>query len=133
MTNEELNQARIAEAMRRRQHTIITDRSVVEHLCDVFCENWTPPEPVDPDLEAARIYANSFLPTTPESWNERVLAFRAGCARGREGAKVLVEALDAIANEYPPEGDGHEQGPSHLWLWAQMRARSALASAKRGG
>jgi hypothetical protein len=39
---------------------------------------------------------------------------------------VMEEALRAIANEYPPDGDGPEQGPAHLWAWAQARAAAAI-------
>jgi hypothetical protein len=55
MTNEELalRAARLKEAFRRGEK----DHSEMSHLADLYETCWTPPEPVDPDLLAAREWA----------------------------------------------------------------------------
>jgi hypothetical protein len=47
----ELKTARIAEAWRLSDGTVA---DAMDHLGHLYETNWTPPEPVDPDLLAAR-------------------------------------------------------------------------------
>lgn len=138
MTDEALRAARIAEA--RRRHVLET-RPLVEHLADIYETNWTPPEPVDPDLLAAREW---YAAKTPDNFDWQTSAregrldkstaiqsYLAGCARGREGAKGLVEVLETVDRAMEIVG----AGAVILQITTADRARikSALASAKRGG
>ena len=87
MTPEALRGERIAEAARRYASD---KRSVLDHLCDLYETNWTPPEPVDSDLLAAREwYASVWKVNVTEvaDTNPLIRAYLAGCTRGREGAK----------------------------------------------
>lgn len=93
MTPEALRGERIAEATRRYA---ADKRSVLEHLMDICETNWTPPEPVNPDLKAAEKYAEAFAPKGTAHWWINRDAYLAGCTRGREGAKELEFALKQI-------------------------------------
>ena len=88
---------------------------------------WTPPEPeVDPDEKAARLYASQ-IPSSPEVYKLMIRAYLAGCTRGREGAKGLVEAAETLV------GILENAWPALVGLAPVERLRAALASAKRGG
>jgi hypothetical protein len=128
-----LDEARIAEAERRAGKDLLAigGKTFSRHLCDVFNENWTPPV-VDPDLLAAREYAATRWPFESRAYRAghqddgiTIPAYLAGCTRGREGAKGLVEAVEnahrALSVESLPA------------LSRISRALDALASAKRGG
>ena len=104
MTPEDLKSARIIEA--KRLFNWNDPRSVVEILADLYEANWTPPEPVDPDLFAAREWHGARWPGEKESVAAgkqdgcfTMEAYLAGCTRGREGAKGLAEALEAMVDE----------------------------------
>ena len=113
----------------------------MEHLADLYETNWTPPEPVsDDDLLAARAHAKAsgWAATAVDAGScdhtDGVVSFLAGCARGRKGAKGLVEALEE-AERFLEYFAGYRTGfvgpgtPST----ALEQVRAALASAKRGG
>lgn len=130
-----LDEARIAEAERRAGKDLLAigGKTFSRHLCDVFNENWTPPV-VDPDLLAARAWAETTDMGAPTLYDDgsydtepEIIGFLAGCTRGREETKGLVEALEWYAYRYnylAAAPDGHDY---------VKRARAALASAKRGG
>lgn len=134
MTPEALRGERIAEATRRYASD---KRSVLEHLMDIYETNWTPPEPeVDPDLLAAREWAKTTDMGSPALYDEgsydtepEIIGFLAGCTRGREGAKGLVEAVNKAV---PVLTDTAESLPTRL-LDTRDILLDALASAKRGG
>ena len=104
MKQEDLRAARLIEA-KRRWIEDETPRREVEHLADLYETNWTPP--ASDDVLAYRAWRK--LSATPneiasiESGDWDCLlsadAYLAGCARGREGAKGLVEALERIATD----------------------------------
>ena len=132
MTPEELRVARIAEAWRRSDRP---SADPLEHLADLYETNWTPPAE-DPDVMAAISYAKIAIDDDGGFINTIVKnAYLAGCTRGREGAKGLVEALEearelveswgAYASQYFQE--------KHDLAGDLIRLDAALASAKRGG
>jgi hypothetical protein len=130
MTPEELRAARIAEANRRSREYGSNPAGII---ADMWAENWTPPV-VDPDLLAARAWAETTDMGAPTLYDDgsydtepEIIGFLAGCTRGREETKGLVEALEWYAYRYnylAAAPDGHDY---------VKRARAALASAKRGG
>ena len=94
MTPEDLRAARIAEAWRRSDGSVA---DTLGHLADLYETNWTPPEPADPDLLAAREwYASVWKVNVTEvaDTNPLIRTYLAGCTRGRDGTKGLVEALE---------------------------------------
>ena len=116
MTNEELDEARAKEAERLwegfRDGGVSSPSIVAARLAR---ENWTPPEPVDPDVLAWREWMID-TPGTPEyreevlagKWDRSVsaLGFLAGARMAREQeqerAKGLVEFVNrraAFGNE----------------------------------
>ena len=86
LTPEEMDKARIAEALRR---SIITTpvKGPLAHLCDVFNEGWTPPPKVDPDLLAAREWCATSEPLAD------VVGFRNG---NYDKSAVIVGFLAGI-------------------------------------
>jgi len=82
MTNEELDRARVEEALR-----VGNGVNMALHAARLAREGWTPPEPVDPDLaEANRVYEamdwpDSLKGDTAECYIEFI---REGIKRGRE-------------------------------------------------
>ncbi len=130
--SEALRAARIAEAWRRSDGSVA---DTLDHLADLYETNWTPPV-VDPDLLAAREWMSANFNSAAIKKGAvdgdydnaaDIRAYLAGCTRGREGAKGLVEALEWYAYRYnylAAAPDGHDY---------VKRARAALASAKRGG
>ena len=131
MTPEALRAARIAEAWRRSDGSVA---DTLEHLADLYETNWTPPESVDPDLLALRVWLKDCGRYSHRSVdageldNEAVgRAYLAGCTRGREGAKGLVEAAETLV------GILENAWPNLVRLAPVERLRKALASAKRGG
>ena len=100
MKQEDLRAARLIEAKRRWIENE-TPRREVEHLADLYETNWTPPEPVSDDLLAAREWHGARWPGEKENAAAgkqdgcfSMEAYLAGCARGRKGAKGLVEERD---------------------------------------
>ena len=88
MTQQDLRSARLIEA-KRRWIEDETPRREVEHLADLYEVGWTPPEPVDPDLLAARVWCaerwgghDNYLPGKHDASPE-VRAFIAGIKHGR--------------------------------------------------
>jgi hypothetical protein len=97
------------EAVRRREAVPIEQRlPVQDYVIEVVRENWTPPEPVDPDVLAFREwYAGEWPLQTGESilagaWDHGIAAtgYLAGARmareRERERAKVLVEFVGGV-------------------------------------
>ena len=137
MTNEELDEARVKEGWR-----IVQDRppthvfffgEVGRVVARLAREGWTPPEPVSDDVLAARALLKTQLSEVLHGEVDagefdhvpEVAAYLAGCTRGREEAKGLVEALEGFVRV------AKEQGLNLGPLIADGEA--ALASAKRGG
>ena len=93
-TNDQI----VAEAVRRREAVPIEQRFPVEdYVIEVMRENWTPPEPVDPDRELAKTIARGMHSELDdfravEATAASVLAgIKAAREREQERAKVLVE------------------------------------------
>ena len=136
MTQQDLRAARIIEA-KRRWIEDETPRREVEHLADLYETCWTPPKPVDPDLLAAREWHGAKWLGEKESAAAgkqdgcfTMEAYLAGCARGRKGAKGLVEAVQWYAdNLNAPDGARSDKATADAW----RDVSAALASAKRGG
>ena len=140
MTPEELDEARVCEARR-----IVQDRhpahmpqvnEVAREAARLAREGWQPPEPVDPDLLAARewmasrVIAEPLKKTVVEGLYDHssdIRAYLAGCTRGREGAKGLEFALKQIVARIE---NPHLSPDASVVL---EQAYAALASAKRGG
>ena len=105
-TNEQI----IAEA-RRRAAKVGEYESYDHFIIEVVRENWTPPEPVDPDLLAFREWAAGQWPPAANYLYQRGLAdngreaqaYLAGARMGREQererAKVLVEFAKLMADK----------------------------------
>lgn len=129
MTNEELDEARAEEAWRIwNEENGVTDDGHAVIAARLAREGWTPPAPeVDLDLLAARVWFHTYW-AEPSSV-PAIDGYLAGCTRGREGAKGLVEALEEAAiyiRDHAPGGRGRR--------FALLKAASdALASAKRNG
>lgn len=137
MTPEELDAARVKEAIRQCDSPTSV-ANMAKTAARLAREGWTPPKPVNPDLLAARkwLKGEGCHPDNVDAGlADRVgciRAYLAGCTRGREGAKGLVEALEDMCalvkqNTYP-----QPDKPDTPWGRLQ-RALAALASAKRGG
>ena len=138
MTNEDLDAARGREAERIwGDLPAMTGQTLATIAARLTREGWTPPEPVDPDLLAARERMKTHLTWIDADQIDQgahdsagsARAYLAGCTRGREGATDLVEAAEALIVRW--------DGP--LWKDAPHTAyyidglRKAIASAKRGG
>lgn len=92
-TNEQI----IAEAERRSVDSVIT---LPNHIIEVMRENWTPPEPVDPDVLAMRKLLAAAAPEHADAYLRGdfdgrmagvVEVYKAGREQERDRAKVLVE------------------------------------------
>jgi hypothetical protein len=91
MKQEDLRSARLIEAKRRWIENE-TPRREVEHLADLYETNWPHPKPeVDADLLAFNAWAGTVSVHRLDR-EVSLLAYLAGCTRGREEAKGLVEA-----------------------------------------
>ena len=95
-TNDQI----VAEAVRRREAVPIEQRFPVEdYVIEVMRENWTPPEPVDPDMLAFREWFAARAPSAGESilaggWDQCLTAkaYLAGARMAREqDAKMTAE------------------------------------------
>ena len=136
MKQEDLKAARLIEA-KRRWIEDKTPRREVKHLADLYETNWTPPEPVSDDLVAARAWHGARWPGEKEGAASgkqdgcfSMEAYLAGCTRGREGAKGLVEAVQWFAdNLNAPHNARSYTATADAW----RAVSAALASAKRGG
>jgi hypothetical protein len=132
MTPEELDEARAEEALQVYLRGDTSGQTSIPLIAARLArEGWQPPK-VDPDLLAAREYAATRWPFESRAYRAghqddgiTIPAYLAGCTRGREGAKGLVEAVEnahrALSVESLPA------------LSRISRALDALASAKRGG
>lgn len=131
-TNEQI----IAEAHRRfveeqRNHDGLTTEgsSFSDHIIEVMRENWTPPEPVDPDLLAFREWAahRARVIGGETDWasayrqgrfdhTDYAQAYLAGARmaaeRERERARLLVEYIEA--DERRLDGVAHRQARDSL-------------------
>ena len=145
MTPEELRGARIAEAIRLRAVEEVDNYGLLDILANLYETNWTPPEPVDLDLLAAREWVrcewkspihNRHIDSGAHDTHQSVRAYLAGCTRGREGAKGLVEALQSAVSwieGLPMKGASHQLMDHILDGYRDALRKAALASAKRGG
>ena len=137
MTPEQLDEARAKEADRQTSHWR-AGRSP-EKAFDVYrrlvVTNWTPPETVDPDLLAVRAWAETTDMGAPTLYDDgsydtepEIIGFLAGCTRGREETKGLVEALEHLRIAI-------REAPMATFIARHMTQviDDALASAKRGG
>ena len=137
MNPEALRAARIIEA-KRRWIEDETPRREVEHLADLYETNWTPPEPDPDDVLAMRAWLKDntahigpYVDGGSADGVSQARAYLAGCTRGREGAKGLVEALELIL----PLAKGYSGLSTSARVCGEWidAAEAALASAKRGG
>ena len=100
----------IAEATRRAVAQGYGAQPVEHFIVDVVCENWTPPEPVDPDVLAFREWETISgcddrhrKSVLAGNWDHsiRAKAYLAGARMAREQeqerAKVLVDFAEDIA------------------------------------
>ena len=142
MTPEELDEATVKEAKRLTDAAGLCDwPSVAQTAARLAREGWTPPETVDPDLLAARAWAETTDMGAPTLYDDgsydtepEIIGFLAGCTRGREGAKGLVEALEALDRRFlelwPHGPDGHpatlDEADAAIW----RKTLTALAAAK---
>ena len=102
----------IAEANRRRAEHGEGAPPVEHFIVDVVCENWTPPDPVDPDLLAWREWFAQRAGSAHKSgilaghWDSTsdADAYLAGARMAREQererAKVLVECVERYAGPH---------------------------------
>ena len=87
MTNEELDRARVDEAIRTGNGIVGSVALIAARLAR---EGWTPPEPVDPDLAEAkhiRIYGPS----------DETAAILAAIKRGRELERAALQPKEDVA------------------------------------
>ena len=140
MNNEDLRAARIIEA-KRRWIEDETPRREVEHLADIYETNWTPPDPVSDDVLAMRAWLKDntahigpYVDGGSADGVSQARAYLAGCTRGREGAKGLVEAFERLTIHSRHLAEGVLSG-AVLTAFSRsiFAAEAALASAKRGG
>lgn len=90
-TNEQI----IREAKRRWEAAPIERRwSVKDYIIEVVRENWTPPEPVDPDLMAFREWCR-----IREGAGDPWMAFLAGARMAREQERERADMPIRIAEE----------------------------------
>jgi hypothetical protein len=122
-TNEEI----IAEAKRRWGKAPAIQMPIMEDfIIEVTREGWTPPPPVDPDVELAMTIARSKHSELAdvravEATAASVLAgIKAGREQEQERAKVLVEYASAMVSGFFLLSDYRE------------RASAALAAYKAG-
>ena len=110
----------IAEANRRHAEQGEGAPPVEHFIVDVVCENWTPPEPVDPDILAFREWAARNANWTT-GWQASAYqdgrldntnyaqAYLAGARTAREQererAKVLVSELENLADAEQADQD----------------------------
>ena len=140
MTNEELDAARGKEAEHIFWLSFPKTYRISTIAARLAREGWQPPEPVDPDLLAAREWCAEQWPTTASEYAKgrcdtypEMRAYLAGCTRGREGAKGLVEALENTSGLLDtPVGRRRHAGDS-FYDDVIASSRAALTSAKRGG
>ena len=98
MTNEELDEARGAEAYRVWGERPAEDSQTVAHVAARLArEGWTPPEPVSDDVLAMRAWLKDntahigpYVDGGSADGVSQARAYLAGCTRGREGAKGTV-------------------------------------------
>ena len=103
------------------------------HVINIMRENWTPPEPVDPDLLAFREWfadlwnayaevlpgrsAKSIILEGASDNTEQATAYLAGARMAREQERERAKVLEAYVKL-------DEHGPH---LWTRERARKVLA------
>jgi hypothetical protein len=105
----------VAEAKRRARERGWGAPPVEHYIIEVVRENWTPPKPVDPDVQAFRKWRAG---ATAGELREPVDAYLAGARMAREQANVLLETLDDI----------RQHGPNGV----SRQASTALAAYKAG-
>jgi hypothetical protein len=127
MTDEELDKARCDEAWRIYNDSIANKEylttSVIRIVARLARENWTPPEPVDPDVLAYREWELSKLGNA--AYRETVLAggwdrtpsaicfvagFRAAREQEEEAAVALVEGIGKMRRIARDTLAAYEQG-----------------------
>lgn len=105
MTPEELDEARAKEAYRQADGAdrYLTHFEAATIAARLARENWTPPEPVDPDLLAFREWLVEQWPDLQEEATSGetdsiipARAYLAGARMARERAKVLEEFAVAL-------------------------------------
>ena len=115
MTPEELDEARGKEAVRRLVDSgqVYCHEDIAALGARLARENWTPPEPVDPDLLAFREWESAQWPAYTCTEAAYLAGARMAREQERERAKVLVEYLE--------ENLGI---PAHEWLLAKYRGEA---------
>jgi len=103
MTPEQLDKARAEEAWRRSRHPIdgaINPRDAFNVYRELVVSNWTPPDPINPRVLAAREWLKDERPTAYDidtgGWDNGmdIKAFLAGFDAAVKLAKPLVEYLE---------------------------------------
>jgi hypothetical protein len=144
MTPEELDEARGIEAQRRWMTEEQTRSSSWAVAARLARENWTPPEPVDPDVLAYREWEVSQLTDHIDreevlagKWDRGVMAtaYLAGARiareREQERAKALVEPAEAIVNRAVRGTGSNDLRWPHI-LKAARRLEKGLNAYKAG-
>ena len=107
MTQEDLRSARIAEA-RRRAFAVNDDSTSAEHLADLYETNWTPPEPVDPDLLAFNEWAGAVSVHRLDR-EVSLLAYLAGIKHGRGPTDSNLQNLQSASDQPTPKEPNHAE------------------------
>jgi len=153
MTPEELGKGPVDETMRQRVHAIAQeayrrrseqthpghpiDAPTVMMAIEIALSDWTPPEPVDPDVLAFREwYAGEWPLQTGESilagaWDHGIAAtgYLAGARMAREQFAPREREMLSVLEEFSRDCDGYLDGDGHPWALLQ-RARDIIAKHK---
>ena len=114
MTNEELDRARVDEAIRTGNGIVGTVARIAARLAR---EGWMPPEPVDPDWqEAERLYQDNW--GTPYQGKKPATPFFKAIKRGR-----ALERAEAKPGMVWQKWDGSCECPVNKfdYVWAKNR------------
>jgi hypothetical protein len=130
------------EAVRRREAVPIEQRlPVQDYVIEVVRENWTPPEPVDPDILAFREWGAA--DSEADGWtggatlhrqghfdlSEGAQAYLAGARMAREQFAPREREMLSVLEEFSRDCDGYLDGDGHPWALLQ-RARDIIAKHK---
>jgi len=136
MSPEELDEARAKEAWRmweKVKPSLSEDNDVALFAARLARENWTPPEPVDPDLLAFREWAEKMWPLCAGATRRGDIpdvllrdTFLAGARMAREQFAPREREMLAVLEEFSRDCDGYLDGDGHPWALLQ-RARAIIA------
>jgi len=128
MTNEELDQARAEEAFEQsKAGDLFTD--IAAYAARLAREGWTPPVPVDPDLNMARDFAHYLLGTIFEipSFQRAQDHFFSAIKQGRE-----LERAEAKPGMVWKKWDGSPRKPIDVcnYVWVKNKQGTFISYAK---